>query len=197
LILGPLWAKLTLKEIGMELIDRVRGLLFVPRFAWANIARDPVDPTAVFTYVAILAAIPAVARFIGGSLIGWYTPILSGLLAALVNYLLAFAAVYAVALGINAMAPAFGAARSFPGALKLAAYSYTPLWLAGIFLLIPGLTFLTILSLYGIYLLWTGLPIVMEVPSDRALPYAIAILVCALAVALVMFAIQGAIFGLH
>ena len=63
--------------------------------------------------------------------------------------------VYAVALVVDLLAPTFGGQRNFPNALRLTVYSYTPVWLAGIFLLVPGASFLAILGLYGFYLLWT------------------------------------------
>jgi len=100
-----------------------------------------------------------------------------------------------VALIIDALAPRFGAQKSFPNALKLAVYSHTPAWLAGIFLLVPGLSFLTILGLYGFYLLWTGLPPLMRTPREQALPYAAAVVVCALVLAIVLGVIQVALFG--
>ena len=43
-------------------------------------------------------------------------------------------------------------------AFKLAVYAYTPAWLAGIFLLVPGLHFLVMLGLYGLFLLFKGMP---------------------------------------
>jgi hypothetical protein len=99
-----------------------------------------------------------------------------------------------VALIIDALAPTFGAQKNFPNALKLAVYSYTPGWVAGIFLLIPGLSFLTVLGLYGLYLLWLGLPPLMRSPPEKALGYAAAVVVCAIILAIVLGAIQAAFF---
>jgi Yip1 domain len=169
----------------MDLVERVKAVLLTPQVEWPVIAREPDTASMLLArYVAILAAIPAVAGFIGGSLIGFYTPIARGLLAAIVSYLLAFVAVLIVALIVNALAPSFGGERNFVQALKLAVYSHIPYWLAGIFLLVPGLSYLTILGLYGFYLLWTGLPVLMRAPSDRALAYACAVTGCALLLAL-------------
>ena len=81
-------------------------------------------------------------------------------------------------------APRFGGRKNFGNALKLSVYSHTPLWLAGIFLLIPGLNFLLILGVYGLYLFWIGLPLLMQVPDDKALPYAAVATGCALVPAL-------------
>ena len=60
------------------------------------------------------------------------------------------------------------ARRDFGRAFRLAVYSYTPFWLAGVFLLAPGLRFLVVLSAYGVYLLWKGLPCMMGTPGKRA-----------------------------
>ena len=82
--------------------------------------------------------------------------------------------------------PRFGGKKNFPNAVKLSVYSHTPLWLAGIFLLVPGLSFLLILGLYGFYLLRVGLPLLMGVPEDRALRYAMTVTACALIPAVVL-----------
>jgi hypothetical protein len=170
-----------------KLIDRVKAILLTPQTEWPVIAHEGGDTGTLFTqYVAILALVPAICGFIGGSLIGGYTPFAAGLISAIVNYVLTFVTVFVVALIVDMLAPTFGGEKNFTNALKLTAYSYTPVWLAGIFLLIPGLSFLTILGLYGLYLLWLGVPPLMGAPRDKALPYAVAIVLCALVIAIVL-----------
>jgi hypothetical protein len=182
----------------MDLIERVKAIVLAPATEWPVIAREPGDASVLFgRYVAVLAAIPAVSSFVGASLIGRFTPIGRGLMGALAGYVLAFIAVGAIALILNALAPVFGGRKDFDQALKLAVYSYTPAWLAGIFLLIPGLSFLTILGLYSLYLLWTGLPVLMQSPRERTLPYAIAVVACALVLAIVFGLIQSMVLGLR
>ena len=68
----------------------------------------------------------------------------------------------------------------------------TPIWLAGVFALIPGLGFLRFLALlYGVYIFWLGLPILMKPPSDRTGPYALAAIVSAIILSIVVAAIVG------
>jgi hypothetical protein len=178
-----------------QLIERVKAILLTPQTEWPVIAREPGDAALLFTrYVAILALIPALASLIGMSLVGSYVRFFPGLISAIFGYVMTFVVVYVVALIIDALAPTFDAQKNFPNALKLTVYSYTPVWLAGIFFLIPGLSFLTILGLYGLYLMWLGLPPLMQAPRDKALPYAAAVVVCAVLVAIVLGAIQAAIF---
>ena len=90
---------------------------------------------------------------------------------------------------IEVLAPKFGGEKSFANALKLSVYAHTPVWLAGFFLLIPGLHFLTLLGLYGVYLLWTGLMLLMRVPSYRLLPCVLIVAACALVPAIVLLLI--------
>jgi hypothetical protein len=171
----------------MKLVRRVRGLLLTPRPEWKAIEQESRTASDLFIdYVAILAAIPEVARFFGQSFVGDYAPVVPSLVRMIVVYLLTFVMVYIIACVIDVLAPRFGGRRNFDQALKLSVYSHTPLWLAGIFLLIPGLNFLLILGVYGLYLLWIGLPLLMQVPDEKALPYAAIVTACALVPALVL-----------
>jgi len=149
--------------------------------------------------VAILAAIPAVCGFIGTSIIGIGLPggatfrvgIVSGIASAIVSYLLAFVMVYVVGLIIDALAPTFNGQKNQPNALKLAVYSMTPAWLAGIFSLVPGLRTLGILGLYGLYLLWVGLPLLMKAPEEKSIGYAAAVVLCAIVISILIGVIVG------
>src|SRR4029079_17217861 len=109
---------------------RAKAILLTPRTEWEVIAREPADVKSLFArYVATLALGPAIAGLIGSTLIGGYASVLSGLLGAVVGYVLTFLVVFAMALIVDALAPTFGAQRSFSNALKLTVYSYTPVWL--------------------------------------------------------------------
>lgn len=187
----------------MNLAERVRNVLFSPRSEWPVIERESGEPVHLFTsYAAILALIPAVAYFIGASFVGvkvsigtFRVPLLTGLVSAAISYLFTFVIVYLVALVIDALAPYFRAQKNFSNALKLAVYSFTPTWLAGIFLLIPGLRFLTILGLYGVYLLWTGLPALMRSPRDTALAYTALVVAAAIVITLVLAWLQSTVIA--
>jgi hypothetical protein len=178
-----------------QLIERVKAILLTPQTEWPVIAREPGDVSVLFTrYVAILALIPALAGFIGMSLVGRYVPFFSGLISAVFGYVMTFVVVYVVALIVDALAPTFDAQKNFPNALKLTVYSLTPFWLAGIFLLVPGLSFLRVLGLYGIYLAWVGLPPLMLAPRDKALAYAATAVVCAVILLIATGFILAALF---
>jgi Yip1 domain len=189
----------------MNLVERVKAILLTPKTEWPVIEGEPGDAKYLFTsYVAILAAIPAIAGFIGTSLIGFTVPTVgtirlgigAGILNAILTYVMAFVISYVVALIVDALAPTFGGQKNFDSALKLTVYSYTPGWLAGIFAIIPSLAFLSILGLYALYLFWVGAPVLMKVPRDRAIGYTAAVIVCAIILAVVIGLIQAAIIGM-
>jgi hypothetical protein len=185
----------------MNLIARVKNIMLSPDAEWRVIAHESGDATYLFTrYVAILALIPAVCGFIGASIIGvsvsvgtFRVPLLPGLINLALGYIFAFVIVYATALIIDALAPSFRSQRNFPNALKLSVYSFTPVWLAGIFILIPGLRFLSILGLYGLYLLWTGMAPMMGTPREKSLFYAFSVVIAAIVVTIVLAIAQGSI----
>src|SRR5258708_38517353 len=95
---------------------------------------------------------------------------------------------------IDLLAPLFGGQKNFDAAFKLAVYSYTPVWLTGIFLLLPGLRFLTLAGIYGAYALALGLPRLMKSPEQKSYGYAAVIVVCAGALTLIAAAMQRAVF---
>ena len=64
------------------------------------------------------------------------------------------------------------------------------------FLIIPPLSPITMLvSLYGLYLLYLGLPILMETPKDKAMGYVIVTIVVSIVVSFVAGTVSGALFG--
>src|SRR5450631_2444544 len=145
----------------MNLIERIKAVLLQPKSEWLVIEREPGDAGYLFTnYVVILAAIPPVCAFIGGTLIG-YGPfrigIFSGLIHAIVIYVLTLVGVFVTAYIIDYLAGMFGGQRNLDNAMRVSAYAPTAAWLCGIFNLIPMLSILGLLGLYSLYLLHTGL----------------------------------------
>jgi hypothetical protein len=184
---------------------RAKAILTDPFAAWALIEKESGDPAYLMSrYVALLALVPAVSGFIGACIVGvvvpgagsQQAPIIDGLFGAIVGYVAAFVMVLLLGLIINALAPAFGGRRDFDSALKLAVYSFTPVWLAGIFLVLPGLRFLTLTGFYGAYIVMTGLPRLMKSAEQRSHAYAAVIVICAVVLILIAAAAEHAMFGL-
>jgi hypothetical protein len=177
------------RTLQMNLVDRVQSILLRPGITWLAIDEEPADAASIYkNYVMILALIPAVASFIGLSLVGigafgvsFRVPIVSGLANMIVGYVMSLLMVFVLALIIDAMAPTFDSTRSPVGALKLSAYSSTAAFVGGIFSLLPSLSVIGALAaLYGVYLLYIGLPVLMKCPQDKAVPYTAVVVICAI-----------------
>ena len=168
----------------MNLVERAKNLIVQPRGEWQVIAAEPHTIQGLYSqYVMILAAIPAVATFIGLSIIGFPAfriGIGPGLAYAVLYYLLSLAMVYVLAVIIDALAPSFGGEKGFMQAFKVAAFAPTAAWLAGIFNILPALSILSLLGLYSLYLLFTGLAPVMKAPEDKAIPYTVVVIIAAI-----------------
>jgi hypothetical protein len=187
----------------MNAFVRAKAVLVDPAAAWRGIERDIGDPAYLLSrYVAVLALIPALSSFVGATLIGVVTPsgvvradLIDGLFGAVFSYATSCAIVLLLGLIIDLLAPLFGGRRDFEDAFKLAVYSFTPLWLAGIFLLLPGLRFLLLTGAYGVYLFWLGAPRLTKVPEQQAANFTTVGVVCACGLLYAAALAQRMLFG--
>lgn len=188
----------------MNIIARVKEILLTPKAAWPVIETEATSTAALYTqYIMILAAIQAVAGFIGMSLFGVSAmgvtvriPLVTGLVQMVLGYGLALVMVYVMALIADALAPKFGGQKNTMNALKLIAYSGTAAMVGGVFAIIPALGILTLIAgLYSLYLLYLGVPTLMKVPQEKALPYTVVLVVCAIVIGVVAGTVLGAVQG--
>ena len=183
---------------------RAKAMLLDPLVEWTRIEQETGDPAYLLSrYVAVLALIPAVFGFIGVSVIGvsvpgsgaMRVPVFDALFGAIFGYVLTCATVLLLGLIIELVAPWFGGRRNFDAAFKLAVYSFTPVWLAGIFLVLPGLRFLALTGCYGAYVLWLGLPRLVKAPEQKSQSFALLIVACACLLLYIAAATQRLVFG--
>jgi hypothetical protein len=189
----------------MATVDRIKNICLTPNTEWPVIAQETTPTASLITgYVIPLAAVGAVAGFVGGSLIGrtlpfigtYRMPIVSGLVIACFTFVMAIVGVFILSLIINALAPTFGGEKNSAQALKVAVYSYTPAWVAGVLNVLPLLGILALFgALYGLYLLYLGLPRLMKCPPDKAMGYTAVVVVCAIVLSFVVTLTGGLIAG--
>jgi Yip1-like protein len=189
-----------------KIIQRARAVLVTPRTEWPVIAAEPTTVQDLYReYIMILAAIPPVAQFVKVCILGyaWHgfrvyrLGMAPGLTAAIVQYVASLAAVYLLAIIVEALAANFGGQPNRLQALKLVGYSYTASWIAGAALILPGLAGLIGLAgaIYSIYLLYLGLPGTMKVVPERAVGYTAVIVIGGLVLGWIIAVITGDITG--
>jgi hypothetical protein len=190
----------------MDIVARVQGIILKPKEEWPKIKEESQSVSQMLTsYVMVLAAIPAVAQFIGYGIVGhrvpfygWYRlGIGTALVRGILSYVLTVASIYVLHLIINALAPTFSSKQNPENAMKLAAYSMTPGLVAAVLGIIPMLYILVwIANLYGIYILYLGLDAgIMETPKEKIVSYLVVVIIITFVILGVVGAILGTLFA--
>ncbi len=188
-----------------NLIQRVVNIITKPKQEWEVIATEqPNTMKLIGGYALILALIPALSAFIKYGIIGFsfmgYTSrsIASGIQTGLIQLLSAVIGVYLLAWVIDLLAPSFDSQKNFGRSLQLAVYASTPQWVAGILLLLSTTMSMLIMliSLYAIYLLAVGMPVLKGTPKDKVVGYVALTIIAMIAIGVVMALVIGGILGL-
>jgi hypothetical protein len=187
----------------MSLRDRVQNILMRPQQEWQVIAREPSSVAELYlSYVAPLAAIGPLASVVGLSVIGYGSPVTaryrvalgSSITQAIVTYVGSLIGVYVLAFVIDRLTPIFSGWEDELQAFKLAVYSSTAAWLAGVFRVIPALDILVLLGLYSLYLLYLGVPVLLRVPQRNVVGYTATVVIAAFAIFFVISVINSLLF---
>jgi hypothetical protein len=198
---GPNFGPPDPKLIG----ERVIEILKAPVPTWQKIKAESLSVNEIYTrYLVFLCAITPIAMFIKTVIIGFHvpmmgtyrTPFFSGLIEMLISYALALAAPLVISQLIENFGPKFEIHARSDQVFRLLSFSMMPSMLAGI-LLILSLAFSTLialLSLYCLYILYLGIPIVTDVPEPKRLPFLGLLIGCGLLMGLAMV-IAGSIFA--
>ena len=192
-----------------SLVERAKNILLSPKTEWPRIDAEPGSIQGIYTsYVMILAAIGPICALIGQQVFGFSAlgitykpPIGYSITSAVLTYGLSLLSVYISSLVIDALAPNFGGTKDPLKAFKVAAYASTAAWIGGVFQIVPSLAMIGLLfGLYGLYLLFLGLPVLMKVPQDKAIGYTVVVIVVQIVlyfvVAMVVAALVASFFPL-
>lgn len=171
------------------IMGHVWGLFAHPEKEWKTIRKENCTIGRCYcSHVFLLAAIPPIAGYIGTTQVGWQILTSevhrlthqSALWIAILSYLTILVAVFTIGKMIHWMGQTYGARRSLPQCIALAAYTATPLFLMGVMLLYPLLWLNLLIGLvalsYSVYLLYLGVPIVMGITKERGFLFASAVL---------------------
>lgn len=186
----------------MNLIDRVKNIITNPNKEWDVIATEPPDAGKIITgYVLPLTALAAIAAFIGYGLIGFQilgfrvSGVEWGLHYALTTFIGGIVSVYLTALIIDMLAPNFGSEKNFNRSVQLVAYSFTPMWIGGMLAVFPPIAFIgALFGIYGLYLLYLGIPKLKNTPPDKHVGYFVISLVITIIVYWVISWILRSVF---
>ena len=181
--------------------ERSKALTLSPVETWETVKlEDSSVPELLREYLFPGAFIPTAASFIGRWIIGISIPFWgvyhfsfgAALLIALFEYLFFVLWVWLSGRLITALAVRFDSLDDETTAMKLALFSILPFWTAGALNVIPAFHLLVLIfGIYCLYIFYHGLPVLMETPADKVLPFAL----LTVAGALIIYAVSTAILS--
>jgi len=181
----------TEEEIIM-ILNHIWGLYTHPKDEWQTIEKRHESLMYSLMHILVVALIPAICGYYAAAHIGWTIgvgdPIKisqgSAQVMAIAMYAALVSGVFALAYLIQWMAKTFDSKPSFIQALELAAYTATPMLMVGITALYPVLWFVTLAGVvatcYSVYLLYSGVPIMMNIPEEKGFIYSSSVVTCGL-----------------
>jgi len=171
------------------MFGHIIGLFSNPISEWHKIRVKIENNTCQYTVlVFVLALIPPVSGFIGTTQFGWQigtaAPVkltVSSALTISVGYYFAIVlGIFVMGYVIKWMGQTYVKSVRLSEAVSLAAFVATPLLLIGVFEIFPILWVNFLVGLmalgYSVFLLYSGLPILMDIPKEQGFLYATAIL---------------------
>ena len=190
-------------------IQHIIGLFTDPAREWESIREQyKTSERPRVGHVFVLAAIPAISGYIGTTQVGWRIgvgdPIKitgdSAISIAVIYYLALLVGVYTIGWMIHLLGRAYEIEKPLSLSIALAAYTATPLFLIGIMQVYPVLWLNMLIGLpalaYTVYLLYSGLPIMMEIPAERGFLYSSAVLAVGLIALVALLAMTALLWGM-
>jgi hypothetical protein len=172
-------------------------LMVNPRRGWNQVAaKPPTNLVLTLLFPLCFALLPALAWYVGTTHVGWQigsdsSPVRmttqSAQIIAALFYATMVLSIAGIGYLIHWMALTYGAQSTVTKGIGIAALTATPLFVAGAVGFHPSLMvdlLIGVIALcYAVYLLYIGIPIVMQIPQERGFLFSSAVI----AVCMVIF----------
>ncbi|MFK8068033.1 MAG: Yip1 family protein [Gammaproteobacteria bacterium] len=189
-------------------IKHIIDLFLRPSTAWEEIRDEKSGLLGAMIPALLLGLIPVVCGYLGTTQTGWRIgagdPVKltndSATLIAVMYYIVIQVAVFSIGWMIHWMAKTYGSEQALPICIRLAAYIATPLFLVGFMQLNPVLWLNLVVGLpaaaYTVFLLYTGIPVVMDISKDRGFLFSSAVLMVGMVGLVGMLAVTVFLWGI-
>lgn len=190
------------------ILNHIWGLYAHPKEEWQSIEKRHESLFYSLAHILMVALIPAICSYFAVAHIGWSIgsnspiklPESSALIMSIGMYIALVLGVFFLAYLIQWMAKTFDSSPNFTQSLELAAYTSTPLLMVGIAALFPVLWFVVMAVLaalvYSVYLLYSGVPIMMNIPEEKGFIYSSSVVTCGLVMLVAMMAVGAILLGM-
>tara|TARA_B110000238_G_C16001613_1_gene384726 strand:- start:32 stop:631 length:600 start_codon:yes stop_codon:yes gene_type:complete len=190
------------------ILNHIWGLYAHPRDEWQTIQKRHESLMYSLVHILVVALIPTICGYYAAAHIGWTIgagdPIRltqeSAMLISVAMYFALIVGVFALAYLIHWMAKTFDSTPNFTQSLELAAYTATPLLMVGVTALLPVLWFVALAGIvamsYSVYLLYSGVPIMMNIEEEKGFIYSSSVVTCGLVLLVGIMATSAILWGM-
>jgi hypothetical protein len=197
----------------MGILQHTLGIMTNPANEWKAIRGETNSSIQVFvSHVPFLALIPSVCAFIGVTQVGWQIgggavvklSYASAATLCSLTFVAILAAVYVLGEFIHWMSRTYGVEdpeqKRHYESMALAVYVATPVLIAGVANLYPQLWVVAIAmglgACYATYLVYEGIPILMNIDKERGFMYATSVITVALVLAVTLMMLTVVTWGM-
>lgn len=185
------------------ILNHIWGLYAHPKDEWQTIEKRHESLMYSLMHILVVSLIPSICSYYAAAHIGWTIGVgdpirisqSSAQIMSFAMYVALVSGVFALAYLIQWMAKTFDSKPSFIQSLELAAYTATPMLMVGIVTLFPVLWFVALAGLaavsYSIYLLYSGVPIMMNIPEEKGFIYSSSVVTCGLVLLVTIMALSA------
>lgn len=191
------------------MISHVAGLFTHPAQEWKAISETEESISHMyFSHVLFIAMVPPIAAYIGTTKIGW-TVTQSGsvvltessaLILSALMYLTMLAGVAVMGVFIKWMSLTYHSSPALARCIVFAAYTATPLFIAGLVLLYPTPLLVMLVGVaaifYTVYLLYSGIATFMHITEEEGFMFASSVLTVGMVMLVALMAISVVIWSL-
>ena len=158
----------------LGIILLVKNLILNPKATMKKQKDKNITMEDVIIFIAILK-LPALLAIFIEYMYRWNTPVEGAFSFGLIVYILSIGGLIVYGYLLNAIASNFKTKTNLMQTMKLAMYAATPMMLLGIINLyvVPYFTYLLfiIAAIYGFYILYHGMIILLETPKEQLMPF--------------------------
>ena len=189
-------------------ITHALGLLLHPKQEWNKISQEKNEiPGLLMGYVLILALIGPAAGYYGTTTSGWQIgsreavklTTQSAMTLSVLYYLAVVTSVIGLGLMVRWMCKTYGGNTSLNRCIALSAYVSTPIFLVGIVELFPVLWINLVIGLFAlahaVYLLYSGVPIMMNISEDKGFLMSSSMLAIGMVALVTLLALTALLWG--
>jgi hypothetical protein len=185
------------------ILDHLWGIYTHPKEEWQTIDNRHESYFYALSHIMLIALIPAGMAYYASAHLGWDIGTgatsdtikltqQSAMQMAIAMYFGLIIGVIALAAIINQLAKAFDEFPTYTQSLELAAYTTTPMFMTGFSAFYPELWFIMCIGLvglsYSVYLLYSGVPIMLHIPEDKGFIYSSSVVTCGLVLLVILMA---------